>query len=99
MLCAVCTVRRFVSDRRPAEEARLPANPCVEDTISYLCLAKFKTDAEEDPGYWDTRWVLLTDILEADELEWDDVESVLEDFEEKAQAARDSLVGGSGRAT
>ena len=90
-------MHRFVSDRRPAEEARLPANPSVVDTLAYLCLAKFKTDSEDDPGYWDTRWVLLSDMLEAADLDWDDVENALEVFEEKQQEARELLVGGSGR--
>ena len=44
-------MHRTVSDRRPAEEARLPVDlESVEDTLAYLCLGKFKSDAEGDPA-------------------------------------------------
>ena len=90
---------RTVSDRRPAEEARLPVDQeSVEDSLAYLCLGKFKSDAEGDPGYWDTRWVLLTDLLEAEELDADDLEEALNVFESTVQEARDSLLAATTRA-
>ena len=85
---------RVVSDRRPYDEARLPAE--VEDTptadLAYLVYGKFKTEAENDPGFWDTRWVPLEDLLEADGLDKDDVEEALDAFEAMTTRARESLV-------
>ena len=73
-----------------SQERRNELDESKTADLEYLVYGKFGVK-EKDKGYWDTRWCALADLLDQEQIERDDVQEAIEEWEEGVEAARECL--------